>query len=364
MTSRIFVSFFIIILLSSGCTVRSNEVDATTSAPALVTVTLPPQPASPASETPLPVPPQPTVTPIDGTASTQINVRAEPSTASNVLGIIAADTKVQILGKDPGGNWLQILYPQGVDGKGWVTARYITLAAGIEIPVIGGGGANGDGNVAIVQQQLNVRSGPGTSFNSLGTLNAQDVVDLTGKDTNGTWLQIEFPSGPDGKGWVNAAFVQAKGVEHLPIITEAGQVIGTATPTGVPATPTPTVIPAMEDYDSEYNTSASVVFEPLGTGALIYGGDVSTPDGDSQDWVGFTPYADFVFASLDCVGGENLQVEFLENGTPMALQLACGDQLKRMDVTAGFTYLVQLQIRHTAEKLQYIRYTIKIQTSP
>jgi hypothetical protein len=71
------------------------------------------------------------------------------------------------------------LYPQGVDGKGWVTAQYVTLATGIELPVIGGSGAKpGDGNVAMAQQQLNVRSGPGTGFNSLGTLNPQDVVNL------------------------------------------------------------------------------------------------------------------------------------------------------------------------------------------
>ena len=236
--------------------------------------------------------------------STQVNVRAEPSTASNVLGMIPANTKVEITGKDPGENWWQINYPQGVDGKGWVTAQYITTASKPEVPIIGGDEADpNNGNVAVVQQQLNVRSGPGTGFNSLGTLNPQDVVSLTGKDPNGAWLQIDFPqSGPEGKGWVNAAFVQAQGVENLPIITEAGLIVGTGTPTGIPSTPTPTVVPAWEDNDSPGSPIVSVIFEPTGTQTLIYNGDLSSPQGDSEDWIAFKPYSQFVFMSLECQG--------------------------------------------------------------
>ena len=119
-----------------------------------------------------------------------------------------------------------------------MTAQYVTTVSTPEVPVIGGNNANpNDGNIAIVQQQLNVRSGPGADFNSLGTLNPQDVARLIGKDANGAWLQIEFTSGPDGKGWISAAFVQAKGVESLPILTESGVVIGTGTPVDTPSLP-------------------------------------------------------------------------------------------------------------------------------
>src|SRR4029453_4919721 len=127
-----------------------------------------------------------------------------------------------------------------------------------------------------IQQQLNVRSGPGTGFNSLGTLNPNDVVRLTGKDGSRAWLQIEFSAGPDGKGWINAAFVQARGVEKLPIVTEAGEAIGTGTPTGIPPPSPPTLSPAPADNDSQNSPIARVVFEPLGTHTLIYNGDVSS----------------------------------------------------------------------------------------
>ncbi len=359
MTSRIVFFILIVSLLSTGCNSRLDARSAATLTELVTTSTLPATSTPASSQTPLPPPPQPTVAPVEGTTSTQINVRAEPSTGSNILGMLPANTKVEILGKDLGGSWYQIDYQQGVNGKGWVTAKYVITAKGIDVPVIGGANPN-DGNVAIIQQQINIRSGPATSFNSLGTLNAQDVVNLIGKNADGTWLQIQFASGPDGKGWVNAAFVQAKGVENLPIVAEAGNVIGTETPTGIPPTPTATVIPAGADNDSQNNPSVSVVFEPLGTHTLIYNGDVSTPQGDSEDWIQFTPYGDAVFASLDC-NINKLHIKVWENGQPLPFQLACGDKLKKLPAKAGLAYLIEIQAPQSTEGLQYIHYTIQIE---
>jgi uncharacterized protein YgiM (DUF1202 family) len=364
--SRIIFSILIVLLLSTSCNTPSGEEESVTTPTVFGSATALPTTLTPApSKTPLPPPPQPTIAPVEGTASTQINVRAEPSTASNILGMITANTKVEILGKDPSGNWYQINYSQGVDGKGWVTAKYVTTATGTEVPVIGVDKSNpNNGNVAVVQQQINVRSGPGTSFNSLGTLNAQDVVNLIGKDANGAWLQIEFPqgSGPDSKGWVNAAFVQAKGVENIPIFTEAGEAIGTGTPTGIPFTPTPTVIPAWVDNDSQNNPIASVTFEPLGTHTLIYSGDVSAPEGDSQDWIQFTSYNDSVLAKIECNDHNNLQASLFENGQPTSFELACDNLFKEIKIKPGVVYFIQLQVQQPSSGLQYIHYTITIKT--
>ncbi len=357
----------IIVLMSVGCGVRPSAQNVTTVTPLIPTVT--PSPALPpmASGTP-PPPPQPTIAPVEGISATQLNVRTEPSTVGNVLGIIPANTRLEIIGRDPGGNWWQILYPQGVDGKGWVSAQYVvTTASQPEVPVIGGNGIDpNNGNVAIIQQQINVRSGPGTSFNSLGTLNAQDVVNLTGRDANGAWLQIAFPTGggPNGKGWVNAAFVRATGAENLPIITDAGEVIGTGTPTGIPFTPTPTIIPAWVDNDSQNAPAASIIFEASGTRTLIYNGEVSAPDGDLQDWIQFMPYTELVFASLECMGSDSLQVDILENGLPSALGITCDDHMKLLSVKAGSAYLIQMQASQSNSGLQYVNYTITIQSSP
>ncbi len=126
MQKRIVSLLTAVSFLVAGCSI-SVQTELPTAAPTIfITATLPPAPTPRPSETPLPPPPPPTVAPVAGTTSTQLNVRAQPSTASEVLGIIAADQTVQIVGQDPGGNWWQILYEAGADGKGWVTAQYVT----------------------------------------------------------------------------------------------------------------------------------------------------------------------------------------------------------------------------------------------
>lgn len=354
-------------LFSISCGVEIRSEATSTQTPLTVTATFPATLTAVPSETQLPPPPQPTVVPVEGTTSTQVNVRAEPSTSGNVLGILPANTKVEITGKDPGGNWWQINYPhaQAADGKGWVTAQYVTTAATPEVPTIGGDPADPDnGNVAVIQQQLNVRSGPGTDFNSLGTLNPQDVVKLTGKDPNGAWLQIDFAAGPEGRGWVNAAFVRATGVENLPIVTEAGLIVGTGTPTVIPSTPTATIVPAWADNDSPGAPIVSVIFEPGGTQTLIYNGEVSSPQGDPEDWIAFKPYDQFVFISLECYGSDSLKIDLAENAVPVNTSINCGDQMQKTVVKAGANYLIHLQATPSSGGLKYINYTLTIKTRP
>lgn len=343
--------------LAAGCSI-SVQTELPTAAPTLlITATLPPSPTARPSETPTPHLPTPTVAPAPGTTSTQLNVRTEPSTAGEVLGIIAANVTVQIVGQDPGGNWWQILYEAGAEGKGWVTAQYVTTATRPEVPVIGGGGT---GPGAVVIQQLNVRSGPGTSFNSLGVLNAEDVVSLTGKNRDGTWLQIAFPSGPDGKGWVSAAFVKAQGVDVLPIVADTGEVVGTGTPMDTPPPPTPTIVPAPMDFDSADAPLKTILFERAGTQTLIYNGDVSAPDGDPADWIAFTTYNDYVFVSLQCAGNGSLRAEIAGSG----LTLACNEAEQAVPVTPGTPYLIHIEAVSTSGALQYVNYTLTIKARP
>jgi uncharacterized protein YgiM (DUF1202 family) len=360
--TKIKLILLICLLFNTGCGIKTARDVTPTPTRIFVTATFLPTFTPIPSETPIPNPPTPTTVPVEGTASTQINVRAQPSTAGQVLGIVAANATVQIIGKDPGGNWWQILYPASPDGIGWVTAQYVTVAGTPNVPVIGGGGANqNSGNVAILQQQLNIRSGPGTDFNSLGTLNPQDVVNLIGKDANGAWLQIEFAAGPEGKGWINAAFVQAQGVENLPIITEAGQVVGTGTPTGIPPTPTATVIPAPADGDSAENPAAKMIFSATGTKSFQYSGDISSPEGDAEDWVQFTPYTQFVRVSFECSESSLANLEVLQDGA-IVQSLACGDS-KAIQTLTEKVYVIHISLPAHAE-LQYSGYSLQVSAVP
>lgn len=353
--------FLFVVIATVGCNGQIDHKNLSTATPSIITLTLPPTLTPHAPETPLPPSPKPTIAPVEGVTSTQLNVRAEPSTASEVLGIIAASTRVEIVGKDPAENWWQINYPNGVDGKGWVTAQYVTTAGKPVVPVVGGNTSNPNvGGNAVIIQQLNVRSGPGIDFDTLGVLNANDFVNLIGKNDTGTWFQIEFTGGPDGKGWVNAGFVKAGGTDSLPIIAESGEVVGTGTPVATALPPTPTLIPAPMDNDSADQPMKTVKFDRVGTLALIYNGSVSAPTGDAEDWIAFTPYDAVVYASIECAGSNAIMVQITGSGS----SLVCNEPLKAISVQSGVTSLVHIRSVSNSGALEYTNYILTIKASP
>jgi anionic cell wall polymer biosynthesis LytR-Cps2A-Psr (LCP) family protein len=59
--------------------------------------------------------------------------------------------------------------------------------------------------------------GPG--YDPIGYLQPNDTVKILGKTKSERFLQIEFPSGPDGKGWIVASAVEAQGLDTLPIVS-------------------------------------------------------------------------------------------------------------------------------------------------
>lgn len=74
--------------------------------------------------------------------------------------------------------------------------------------------------------QINVRSGPGTEYDRVGTLLANQEVVGKGRTEGGSWILIEYQGGPDGYAWVYSSYVDYVG--ELPIVV-------------VPNTPTPRI---------------------------------------------------------------------------------------------------------------------------
>lgn len=66
-------------------------------------------------------------------------------------------------------------------------------------------------------EQLKVRSGPGPRFRRLGGLEAREAVNLIGRNTDATWLQVQTDAGLTG--WVSARYIEASGdVNALPVV--------------------------------------------------------------------------------------------------------------------------------------------------
>lgn len=106
---------------------------------------------------------------------------------------------------------------------------------------------------AVLTTQTNIRSGPGTEYNLLGTSNPGDQFRVTGKNQAGTWWEIDY----NGRtGWIFgelAAVTNGEGVAvaaNIPAPPPTAPPPPPAAPTNTPAPaqPAPTPAPAKPAY--------------------------------------------------------------------------------------------------------------------
>jgi len=86
--------------------------------------------------------------------------------------------------------------------------------------------------VNLDQDQINVRSGPGTLYPNIGVLVAGQEVPARGRTVAGLWIQIVYPGVEGNVGWVYAPLVTVRGGD-LPIVEP-------------PPTPTPRTTPTID----------------------------------------------------------------------------------------------------------------------
>ncbi len=97
--------------------------------------------------------------------------------------------------------------------------------------------------VASVRREISARSGPGSRYPIVMTLQTNDTLDIIGISDDGSWYQVVLPDG--SKGWIAASgsLVSIAGDVNVVPIAQAPTDIPTATPTDtatVTATPTAT----------------------------------------------------------------------------------------------------------------------------
>ncbi len=66
------------------------------------------------------------------------------------------------------------------------------------------------------QDQINVRSGPGTAYEKVGVLLAGQTVPAKGRSPGGDWILVDYPGVEGGHAWVYAPLVDILGGE-LPV---------------------------------------------------------------------------------------------------------------------------------------------------
>lgn len=113
---------------------------------------------------------------------------------------------------------------------------------------------------------VNVRALPDINAQKIGEVTKGQSVPVRGKNADGTWYQINFPTGPDGAGWVLGAVASITGVTTtLPVVTPSPTVTAAATlPTNPSGLQPPFVkLKAGQDF-ANVRTGPDVAYQKVG----------------------------------------------------------------------------------------------------
>lgn len=106
---------------------------------------------------------------------------------------------------------------------------------------------------AVVKQGANLRGGPGTEYDIVGGLKAGDAVRITGRTSNGQWLQIELN---DQTAWISASLINATGMDRVAVVSTPPP---PPPPVRAPVQPSPTeiqrvtrdyIVPSLPDIET------------------------------------------------------------------------------------------------------------------
>lgn len=298
-------------LLGPACSADPLAAPFSTPTLFLITSTLPPTLTPRPSPTPAPPTATQPVTPVEGQTTSQLNVRSAPSATSDIVGTVYMFSKVQIVGKDAGGNWWFIQFPESPTGAGWITAQYVQVSGAPEVPVIN-------------EQPQPAGAGPApTAATSLPGAQATAISDA-GAPTS--------PPAPSPQ--------------------------ATASPVAL--------APALVDNDSAQSPAARLTLSEAQMRTFNYSSDVSSPQGDPEDWVIFTLAGQTgqpvtVSVTLDCTGNADMSLELIQNSLNLQRweAIPCGQTSQLiLNLYAGSPYSLRLLPGPATNVLVYAAYTL------
>ena len=123
-------------------------------------------------------------------------------------------------------------------------------AARVEASDAGRTMADGDVSAKVTGDVVNLRGGPGTGYAVVGRTRAGETLAVTGKNTDGSWLQVTLNGKP---GWVFGQLVATTGgVAALPVIQVAAPPKAAA-PKAAAAAPRSTAVTGFFDYGIQFD---------------------------------------------------------------------------------------------------------------
>jgi uncharacterized protein YraI len=163
---------------------------------------------APGAGTPLP-PNQPRGTVI----SQRLNVRTGPGAGNVVITTVEYGEVLPLLARNSDGSWVRVQVDS--ETRGWVSSLYILVPEPFELsdlPVT----AEVEPSATVITGTLNIRSGPGPQYESVGTLNYGTVIGVLARNADGSWVKISVNG---MKGWVDPSYLAIDfQIASLPVV--------------------------------------------------------------------------------------------------------------------------------------------------
>jgi uncharacterized protein YgiM (DUF1202 family) len=141
--------------------------------------------------------------------SAYLNVRTGPGINYAVLGAVAGGDQLPVVGRTADNTWYQV---EADFGTGWVYAGYVVARneyGGSPVTTASAADAEVSGPIGVVNTgALNIRSGPGSQYTSLGVLAGGTETQIVGRTLDWTWWLLDTPV---GTGWANAIYIVVRG---------------------------------------------------------------------------------------------------------------------------------------------------------
>jgi uncharacterized protein YraI len=219
------------------------------------------------------------VTTLMAASTVNLNVRTGPSTNYPVIRTVPIGTQMSVLGQDATSGWLFVQFNDGT--QGWV-AQFLTTFIGtapvgtmlpLAQPPLAPPPVVSEQTVPIPAINVNVRTGPATTYPVIRSVPAGTEVTILGQDATGTWLLIQLSDGIQG--WMARFLTNFTG--SVPTIaTQTITQPPLAPPTTVPTQLVPSVIANSNVRSGPATTYPVIRIVTAGTQISVLGQDVSS----------------------------------------------------------------------------------------
>jgi uncharacterized protein YraI len=158
-------------------------------------------------------------------------LRGGPTLEFPVYGVAPTGSRAEVLGQSEDGEWWAVRVPTSLasNGTGWVAKVYtaasnVTAVPEIKTPDLPKNitpAAPGSGAPSLVTREpLNVRSGPGNEYPSLGKVSIGTILAVVGISTDKEYYVVNVPMEIDrsGRGWIPARYVRTENVSNVPVV--------------------------------------------------------------------------------------------------------------------------------------------------